>query len=177
MSAPPLSDNFALGQLASDLAPYFDGVDATAIHVDEADEIHGITAATPVAADVIVLEDASDDWNKKSATIGSIPIAQAQVASGARIIAEDGAVAFVNTDHTILWSVDDANITATTVSSYAGQTITVRLVEIASEGTGTLTIAATDKTAGDVVLAAEGDWVTIVRISTAWHVVASGIAD
>lgn len=50
------------------------GTDADAIHDNVAGEIHAITSkATPVAADEIVLEDSADSWNKKRATISSLP--------------------------------------------------------------------------------------------------------
>lgn len=51
------------------------GVDTTAIHVDVAAEINGIASkATPVTADVAVIEDSADSFNKKSVTLGTLPI-------------------------------------------------------------------------------------------------------
>lgn len=50
------------------------GGDATAIHVDVAGEIAGIAAkATPVNADLVVIEDSAAANAKKSATLGSLP--------------------------------------------------------------------------------------------------------
>jgi hypothetical protein len=50
------------------------GGDATAIHVNTSGEILGITEkVTPVAADVLVLEDSADGNNKKRVQIGNLP--------------------------------------------------------------------------------------------------------
>jgi len=43
-----------------------------AIHSDVDGEIHTIATATPAIADVIVLEDASDGWSKKSSTLETL---------------------------------------------------------------------------------------------------------
>jgi hypothetical protein len=60
------------------------GTDADAIHDNVAAEINAITTkATPVDADVIVLEDSADSWNKKKATLSSLP--GAVTASGSEI--------------------------------------------------------------------------------------------
>lgn len=48
------------------------GDDLSAIHVDVAGEINGIASATPDTADVVVFEDASDSFNKKKDTVGSL---------------------------------------------------------------------------------------------------------
>ena len=48
------------------------GVDGNAIHVNVAGEINGLTTAAPDAADVFFFEDASDSFNKKKNTLGSI---------------------------------------------------------------------------------------------------------
>lgn len=49
------------------------GKDTTAIHVDEAGEINGLTEkGTPVSGDWVVIEDSADSNNKKKVQIGSI---------------------------------------------------------------------------------------------------------
>jgi microcystin-dependent protein len=49
------------------------GTDADAIHDNVAQEIQAITAkAAPVSADVLVIEDSADSWNKKSLEIGEL---------------------------------------------------------------------------------------------------------
>jgi hypothetical protein len=49
------------------------GSDTTAIHDDTANEINAITAkATPVAADVAIIEDSADSWNKKKIALTSL---------------------------------------------------------------------------------------------------------
>lgn len=51
-----------------------DGADATAIHDDTAGEINAIASkATPVDADVVVIEDSAASFAKKKATLGSLP--------------------------------------------------------------------------------------------------------
>jgi hypothetical protein len=58
------------------------GADATAIHDNVANEITAITLkGSPIANDEIVLEDSADSYNKKSATLGSLPISTATQAA------------------------------------------------------------------------------------------------
>lgn len=74
--------NNAYKDLANTLAPYLDGTDTTAIHVDVADEITQITLkAAPAIDDVIVIEDAADSAEKKSATLGAVFKAAGQVSN------------------------------------------------------------------------------------------------
>lgn len=112
--------------------PAQDGADSAAIHDDTAGEIMAVTLkAAPVAADEILIEDSESDpvGAKKSATIGSLPIAQAQVASGIREIAGDGAIALADTDSAIIIADTETGTKAiTTASSYPGQQISIRLV-------------------------------------------------
>lgn len=66
------------------------GVDATAIHVDTANEITGVTLkGTPAANDEIILEDSAASYVKKSATLSTI---------GAAIKLDDLATPDDNTD-------------------------------------------------------------------------------
>lgn len=48
--------------------------DPNAIHIDEAGEINGLTAkATPIGADLLLIEDSADAFNKKKIAIDNIP--------------------------------------------------------------------------------------------------------
>jgi hypothetical protein len=51
-----------------------DGADSTAIHDNIAGEINAITSkASPVSADLLVIEDSADSFNKKKVQVGSLP--------------------------------------------------------------------------------------------------------
>lgn len=64
-----------------------DGADGSAIHDDTAGEINAITVKnTPVSADIILIEDSGDLFNKKKATVGSFAsVDAANVGSGADV--------------------------------------------------------------------------------------------
>ena len=50
------------------------GADTNAVHVNEPSEISGISAkGTPTNSDILLIEDVSDNNNKKKITIGSLP--------------------------------------------------------------------------------------------------------
>lgn len=50
------------------------GSDTTAVHTGTASEIHGITEkTTPVSADVLLIEDSADSYNKKRLQVGNLP--------------------------------------------------------------------------------------------------------
>jgi hypothetical protein len=60
------------------------GVDANAIHVNQANEISGIAnKATPDSADMLVIEDSADGNNKKMIAVGSLPAGMVIPISGA----------------------------------------------------------------------------------------------
>lgn len=70
----------ALQDLADSLAPYLAGTDATAIHVDVADEITQITLkAAPLIDDVAVIEDTAAAAAKKRITLGTVAKMPGQV--------------------------------------------------------------------------------------------------
>jgi hypothetical protein len=51
-----------------------DGADATAIHDNVAGEINAMSAATPAGGDIIVIEDASDSYGKKKASLNAATV-------------------------------------------------------------------------------------------------------
>jgi hypothetical protein len=128
--------------------------------------ITGLAAkATPTGSDKLVIEDAADSATPKEATISSIPIASAQVAKGCREIANDGAVALVTTDNTIIIADSTTGAKAiTTVSSHAGQQVVIRLVLCTGNSytlalvSGTLTFNAAEEGAIIVRNAANDGW-------------------
>jgi hypothetical protein len=132
---------FAKAKITIGDLPAQAGADSTAVHVDVAAEISAISAkANPEAADFLLIEDAADSDAKARITIGTIPVAQAQVASGIREIANDGAVALLNTDTTVIIADSTTGVKAiTTTSSYAGQRISIRL-QLATGNSYTLAV-------------------------------------
>jgi hypothetical protein len=144
------------------------GGDPTAIHVNLAGEITGIAAkATPVDADTLVIEDSAAANAKKSITIGTIPVAQAQVSSALLQPAQDAAV---DIDATIGGAQLDSAAGAkaiTTSASYPGQKVNLFLLAAAG---GSYTLALD---AGTLTLDAAGEGAIVMRDSgdTAWVVV------
>jgi len=64
------------GQTANGVAPNPGGsaTDANAVHVNVSGEINGVALkATPVSADIVLLEDSADSYSKKKATVMSLP--------------------------------------------------------------------------------------------------------
>lgn len=76
------------------------GADGSAVHVDEASEISAVTEkATPIAADLLLIEDSADSNNKKRVQIGNLPGAgetnlAANVGTGADIFRDKTGVTF-----------------------------------------------------------------------------------
>lgn len=162
--------------LANDIEPYLAGTDATAIHDNVAGEIAAITSkATPVASDLIVIEDAAAGNAKKRATVGSLPVAQAQVAGILLEPAADAAVTILGTTRAVNLTVTGAsNIAiANGAGLYAGQVVSLRGVAVSGGGSytlavqgGTLTINATDEEPEVMRNAANDAWV-VIRKGTA----------
>jgi len=66
------------------------GVDTDAIHVDIANEINGITLkAIPVGADILVIEDSVDSFNKKKIAISSLPFPDRIIDGDTKIQVQD----------------------------------------------------------------------------------------
>jgi hypothetical protein len=136
------------------------------IHRSVNSEISAVAAkASPIAADYLLIEDSAASNAKKSITIGTLPVAAAQVARGIREIANDGAVALVSTDDTIIIANSTTGTKSiTTSSSYAGQIITIRLVLCTGNSytlalvSGTLTFNAAEEGAIIVRNAANSGW-------------------
>ena len=60
-----------------------DGADSTAVHVDVAGEIDGVTSkASPVGADLILIEDSEDSNNKKKVSLSDLPSGSPTGAAG-----------------------------------------------------------------------------------------------
>lgn len=95
-----------------------DGIDTSAIHDDTAGEIDAIAEVDPENLDLILIEDQSDSWNKKSSqvqdlpfvpefagapTTGNFPLIAQEVAAPNRYLLEDSgytALDFLETDGT-----------------------------------------------------------------------------
>lgn len=147
------------------------GADSTAIHDNVDGEIAAVTLkAAPVAADEILIEDSAASFAKKSATIGSIPIAQAQVVGVPVSVAQDAAATITGTT-CALYLVDSTSgtkvIDDSDPSIYAGQIVPIRLA-LASGGEynipvtgGTLTFNATSESAVIVRNAANDGWLVM----------------
>jgi hypothetical protein len=105
------------------------GSDATAIHTDANNEISGVTEkASPVGADIVVIEDSAATYVKKKVQLSNLP---------GGISLEDEGVAVTGTPHSTLNFVGDT-VTATNVDG-SEATITV-----ASFGTSAGTISEGD---------------------------------
>lgn len=141
--------------------PANDGADSSAIHNDVDGEIAAVTLkAAPVAADEILIEDSAASYAKKSATIGSIPIAQAQVAAVPVSVAQDGAAAITGTTNALYLvdsTTDPKAIDDSDAGIYAGQMVVARLV-LASGGSYTLAVDG-----GTLTLDATGESAILVR--------------
>lgn len=156
--------------LVAFLEPYLAGTDATAIHGNVAGEIAAITSkATPVASDLVLLEDSADGNAKKRATLGSFPVAQAQVAGSLLAPAADGAVALLNTTRAVVMTVSaSGTVQISTSSSYAGQVINLFASSVSGGGKYTLGVSG-----GDLTFNASAEGATIIRnaANSAWIVV------
>jgi hypothetical protein len=102
------------------------GSDTTAIHDDTAGEISAITEkATPVSADLILIEDSADSNNKKRVQVGNLPSSSGDVVGPAS--ATDNAVARFDTTtgkliQDSVFLVDDSgNVTG--AGTYNGETV------------------------------------------------------
>ena len=121
--------------------------------------------ATPVAADQLAFYDVSAGEMGKT-TIGTLPIAQAQVTKGYRAISNDGAIAIVTTDHTIIIANSTTGTKAiTTASSHTGQVVNFRL-KLCTGNSYTLAV-----TGGALTMNAPEEAPVVVWTGAAWEVV------
>ena len=151
-----------------------DGTDTNAIHVDVAAEISGITAkAAPTANDLVVIEDAAAANVKKRVTIGSLPVAQAQVVGILLEPGDDAAVELLGTTSAVVVTVAGAVPVVVTNGAglYAGQQ--VQLFASAVAGGGSYTVAVQG---GTLTIDATGEAPIIKRnaANDAWVVVSLG---
>jgi len=121
------------------------GLDTSAVHDDVAAEISAVAAkAIPVAADFLLIEDSAAANAKKSITIGTIPVAQAQVASIVLQPAADAAVELLATTGGVQLTVTGAGVVAITTHAgcYAGQKVNLFARSVAGGGSYTLALDA-----------------------------------
>ncbi len=108
--------------------------DAAAIHDNVAGEINAIASkATPVSADVIVIEDSADSFNKKKVAISALP------GSVDSVFTRTGAVVAVAGDYTAseVTNVPAGTIAATTVQAAIDELdANVNGVTLSSSGSG-----------------------------------------
>jgi len=161
----------ALQDLADDLEPLMqqDGIDPAAYHDDVDGEIAATALkGTPIAADLLVIEDSAASNAKKRVTVGTLPIAQYQVASNLFEVASDAAVEITSATSGIALAASASGTKViTTGSSYAGQKIHIFLLA-ASGGSYTLVVDA-----GTLTLDAASECAVIQRndANDAWFVV------
>jgi hypothetical protein len=162
-ATPTVSDKLAIEDAADSAAMK----ESTILQVcSAATLVSSLTAkATPIGADLIRIDDTAASNVAKKITIASMPIAAAQVAKGIREIANDGAVALVTTDDTIIIADSTTgNKAITTVSSHIGQQIVIRLVLCTGNSytlalvSGTLTLNAAEEGAIIVRNGANDGW-------------------
>jgi hypothetical protein len=156
--------------LANDLEPYLEGTDAAAIHDNVAGEIAAITSkASPVAADLLLIEDSAALNAKRRATVGSLPVAQAQVAGVLLTPAADAALAILNTTRAAVLTVSGAGtVVISTSSSYAGQVLDLFATSVSGGGKYTLAVSG-----GDLTFNATNEGATVIRnaANNAWIVI------
>jgi hypothetical protein len=119
--------------------------------------IAGLTAkATPIGADLVVINDSAASDVARKATINTLPILQAQVSSILLTPAADAAVALLATTAAVQLTVTAGAtvVISTDAGCYAGQEIDLFAISVAGGGaytlalnTGTLTINATSECA------------------------------
>ena len=146
-----------------------DGADGTAIHDDTAGEIAAVALkATPVSADVLLIEDSADSNAKKRITVGSLPVAvwtRATETTAARAAA-DGEFVLVNVATCVITlpaPVDNARIAVKVISS------TVTDVQIRTSGAGIL-IDGTDYSSTGLALTSQYEQVSLISDGTGWWI-------
>ncbi|MCP4639455.1 MAG: hypothetical protein GY851_03430 [bacterium] len=128
------------------------GIDPNAIHDNVAGEINAVaTKATPLAADLILIEDTAASNAKKKVTVGSLTLTTAST----RITSGDSPYTMLTTDSVIFCDTDGGAIEVDLTAGVAGQRVT--LINCGSSGNmmtvdpnGTETIRG--KAAGEAIL-------------------------
>jgi len=148
------------------------GSDTTAIHDDTAAEISAVTEkATPVDADLILIEDSADSNAKKRIQIGNIP---------AKTI---GIATVSSATHTVASGEDIIHVTYTatgvvTVTLPTSETTAGRIIDIKDAGLNAITYNITVVTEGSeliegsatLTLNANGSAVTLYSDGTNWFI-------
>ena len=116
----------AIDAIAANPTP---GIDTTAIHVNQANEINPIaTKATPVAADVVIIEDSENLWNKAKLPLSEVGFNSLHVDVAAEIHNIPQKTVPVSADKIVMEDSADAwnkkSMTLTTLLAAGGETNT-----------------------------------------------------
>jgi len=126
-----------------------DGADSTAIHDNISGEIAAVAVkATPVSADLILIEDSAAANVKKHITVGSLPTSGGDVVGPSSVI-DDRITAFDGVTGKLI---KQGTVTATAVASHLSDTANPHSTSIVNIGSGTLAqlnTAITDATLDD----------------------------
>lgn len=118
-SAPTTDYQFANKKYVDDFA----GADANAVHVNAASEISALTEkASPVSADLVIIEDSADSNNKKKVQVGNLPGGSGMDSGVVSISADSDAVDVSGYDDLVLIKVDTSggNVTIGGLSGGSG---------------------------------------------------------
>jgi hypothetical protein len=138
--------------------------------------VDGLAAkATPVAADTLPINDSAAAGAAAKVTIGSIPIAQAQVAGILLEPAADAAVTILGTTRAVVLTVTAAATVAIADGAglYAGQIVSLRAAAVSGGGSYTLAVQG-----GALTMNATGEEPEVMRnaANSAWVVIRLGTA-
>ena len=135
--------------------------DANAIHVNVAGEINGLTGkTTPANADIVVIEDSADSFNKKKITLGTIiggmvtPVTPSvhnfSIDLPARVDIDDSSPSYVdrvNGSHVVTYSVTNySHISSIALQLDGTDLVTLTTPTSDGEHTETITISGVDLT-------------------------------
>lgn len=127
------------------------GADPNAIHVNTAGEINALTAVTPAATDVFIIEDSSDSFNKKKISYSEITGGAGAVTESFVIAASDETTALTTGTAKVTFRMPYAftlsSVKASVTTAPTGATIIVDINEAGTSILSTkLSIDATEKT-------------------------------
>lgn len=133
--------------------------DGNAVHVNTAGEINALTAVTPAATDVLIIEDASDSFNKKKISYSDITGGGGSVTESMIIPVSDETTALTTGTAKITFRMPYAftlsAVRASVTTAPTGATITVDINEGGTSILSTkLTIDAAEKTSTTAATAA-----------------------
>lgn len=139
-AVPTAADTLAVGDAAAAGAPKMSTLQQLFAALGLIDGLP--SKATPVAADTIAINDSAAAGAAAKATIGSLPIAQAQVASIMLEPAADAAVTILGTTSAVVLQVSAAGtvVIANGAGLYAGQAVQFFASAVAGGGKYTLAV-------------------------------------